>query len=102
MTGRWASSNRRSRLPADWPQRVAATRDRARGRCEAEQHVDDCDGIGTQCDHHQHGDDHSLANLRWLSTPCHKAKTQAEAAAAHRAHYDQAKRRPQRHPSELI
>lgn len=102
MTGRWASSNRRSRLPADWAQRVAHTRDRAHGLCEAEKHEPECGGVGAQCDHHIPGDDHSLENLRWLSDPCHRAKTQAEAAAAHRAHYDQAKRKPQRHPSEVV
>lgn len=41
-------------------------------------HDEDCDGIGSECDHDQRGDDHSLGNLRWLSTPCHKRKTQAE------------------------
>lgn len=41
-------------------------------------HVDDCDGIGRDCDHHVPGDDHRLSNLRWLSAPCHKRKTALE------------------------
>lgn len=78
MTGGWVGSTRRARLPKDWPQRVAATKARAQGRCEAQQHQPECDGIGRECDHVRRGDDHSLSNLQWLSTPCHKAKTTAE------------------------
>jgi 5-methylcytosine-specific restriction protein A len=85
MSGGWRSSDRGSRLPADWDKRVARTKRRARGRCEADEHVPECDGIGSQCDHHVPGDDHSLGNLRWLSGPCHTAKTQREAAAARQA-----------------
>ena len=50
--------------------------------CEAEHHVPACDGIGTQCDHIQAGDNHQLDNLQWLSTPCHLAKTLTEATEA--------------------
>ena len=53
-------------------------------RGEPRWHAEQCDGIGSQCDHDRRGDDHSLANLRWLSEPCHKVKTQHEAAAAKR------------------
>ena len=74
----WSSSDRRQRLPKDWPKRRAAVKRRAGGRCEAAVHVPECDGIGTDCDHIKAGDDHSLANLQWLSLPCHKAKTAAE------------------------
>lgn len=84
MSG-WQNSDRRSRLPSDWPKRVAATKERAAGRCEGVSihneprwHVTDCPGIGRECDHDRRGDDHSLTNLRWLSTECHKAKTAAE------------------------
>ena len=81
----WETSDRRGRLPKDWPERVAATKARAAGRCEGislrgepRWHVDKCDGIGTDCDHDRRGDDHALTNLRWLSRECHKAKTQLE------------------------
>lgn len=82
MTMPWSTSNRRSRLPRDWPARVAATKQRARGRCEATIHDPRCDGCGRECDHRNPGDDHELSNLQWLSTPCHRAKTQAESQAA--------------------
>lgn len=77
----WATSTRRSRLPRNWPKLVAMTKHRAKGKCQAQTHVADCDGYGRECDHIQAGDDHRMVNLQWLSTPCHKAKTQAEAAA---------------------
>lgn len=80
----WQGSTRRARLPRDWPTRVRATKRRANGRCEGllvngtVTHVEDCPGVGRECDHHVRGDDHDLSNLRWLSGECHKAKTQNE------------------------
>lgn len=47
--------------------------------CQAVSHAPGCDGIGTDCDHIKAGDDHRISNLQWLSGPCHKAKTAAEA-----------------------
>jgi len=78
----WSSSNRRARLPRDWPARRAAVRDRAQGACEAETHHPHCTGIGAECDHRIANDDHSLTNLQWLSVACHAAKTAAESARA--------------------
>lgn len=85
MSGKWAGSTRRARLPKDWPARREATQQRAGGRCEGislrgepRWHTDECNGIGAECDHDKRGDDHDLGNLRWLSVPCHKRKTQAE------------------------
>lgn len=96
----WSTSDRRQRLPKDWPKRRAAVRRRACGRCEGVSlhgeprwHDTDCDGIGTECDHVKRGDDHSLGNLQWLSTPCHKAKTKAEGPTR--------KRPTERHPGLL-
>lgn len=77
-SGAWAGSTRRARLPKDWPARVAATRERARGLCEAAVHHPACDGLGRECDHVKRGDDHELSNLQWLSVPCHKQKTKDE------------------------
>jgi 5-methylcytosine-specific restriction protein A len=82
----WDGSDRRSRLPADWPKRVAQTRRRAEGRCE-HRYSDGsrCTSAGSECDHRVRGDDHSLDNLQWLCTPHHRDKTQREAAAARAA-----------------
>lgn len=52
-----------------------------------------CSGVGTDCDHIVEGDDHSLANLQWLSNPCHKRKTQNDGQAW--------KRRPESPPGLL-
>ena len=79
----WSTSDRKGRLPANWDAIRTRVKSRARGRCEAPRHVAECDGIGKHCDHVDRGDDHSLANLQWLSKPCHDAKTRVEAAEAH-------------------
>lgn len=83
----WATSDRRSRLPRDWPARVSKVKRRAKGKCEAKRHHPRCDGSGSECDHVHPGDDHSLDNLQWLSEWCHKAKTSEDNAkiAAERA-----------------
>ncbi|MFT3871556.1 MAG: hypothetical protein QM714_02750 [Nocardioides sp.] len=91
----WETSTRRSRLPKDWAKRVTRVKRRARGRCEAKVHEPECDGYGRECDHIDSPDDHSPANLQWLSTPCHRAKTLAEAK---RARGGKALRPAERHP----
>lgn len=97
MSGRWSSSNRRSQLPSDWEQRREQVKARARGLCEAVAHVAQCDGIGRECDHHADPNDHAIENLRWLSSPCHAAKTQREAQAAK----PQRNRPAEQHPGSL-
>jgi 5-methylcytosine-specific restriction protein A len=74
----WETSDRRSRLPADWSRRVAAVKRRARGRCEETYHAPGCDGRGRDVDHVVQGDDHSLSNLQLLSGPCHDRKTRLD------------------------
>lgn len=94
----WATSTRRQRLPANWPTLRAQTKARAHGLCEATTHASNCNGYGTDADHITPGDNHHPTNLQWLSEPCHRAKTAAEAAARNVAR-TQAKRRPQEeHP----
>ena len=78
----WDTSTRRARLPADWPTRVREAKRLAGGVCQARTHELSCRGQGAECDHITPGDDHRQANLQWLSTPCHLAKTLTEAAQA--------------------
>lgn len=79
----WDNSDRRSRLPADWAERRDAVKRRADGRCEAMLHDGSrCDAVGTDCDHRQRGDNHSLENLQWLCPWHHKRKTRSEALEA--------------------
>lgn len=94
----WSSSDRRDRLPRDWHRRRAIAKRNAQGRCQAEVHEPECDGIGTQCDHIINNDNHDETNLQWLSEPCHRAKTARETAAGRRAFYGRAKHPTERHP----
>ncbi len=97
----WSTSTRSKRLPSDWAKRREAVKRRARNRCEAQVHARGCPGAGTECDHIIEGDDHSLENLQWLSTECHKAKTQAEAASRNRAMAAMRVRPQGKHPGAL-
>lgn len=75
----WRTSDRRTRLPHNWPAIRAQVRRRAGGRCEwALPDGTRCPTPGTDCDHRDRGDDHSLANLQWLCTPHHQVKTNQE------------------------
>ncbi len=90
----WAGSTRSARLPRDWHKRRAYVLARDGYRCTAAEHVPECSGTATDVDHvDRHGGD-EYANLRALSAPCHKAKTQREAYAARV--FD--RRAPERHP----
>ncbi len=96
MSG-WQGSTRRARLPRDWATRRAKVKRRAKGKCEAEAHVPECDGYGSECDHIDRGDDHRLSNLQWLSGPCHQAKTLRE----NQARTDSRRLPREAHPSGL-
>lgn len=97
----WQTSTRRERLPRNWDQLRAHTRDRAGGRCEATAHHPDCDGWGTDADHITPGDDHTPGNLQWLSPPCHQAKTAGEAADRNRERAAQRRRPNEQHPGRI-
>jgi hypothetical protein len=92
----WSSSNRRERLPANWDQLVAKVQARANGKCEAKVHAPGCDETGSECDHIEQGDDHSLTNLQWLSTACHARKTRLDNGLPKRLAMA-----PERHPGRL-
>lgn len=94
----WESSNRRERLPANWPTIRRQVKSRAKGRCEATPHARGCGGWGTDADHITPGDNHHLNNLQWLSPACHRAKTAAEAAARNTAKADARQRPQEQHP----
>lgn len=76
----WAGSTRRQRLPPDWERRRRAVLARdpicQDGRA--------CHGLALsrEVDHIERGDNHDLENLQGICVDCHRAKTQAEAAAA--------------------
>lgn len=96
----WATSDRASRLPDDWPDIKRRVKARDRGRCQAGAHAPGCDRRGVEVDHITPGDDHSLSNLQLLSVECHRAKTARESAERNRRRARQ-RRRHERHPGEI-
>lgn len=92
----WSTSDRGSRLPADWDARVAKVKARANDRCEGKVHAPGCDGWGAECDHIISGDDHKLTNLQWLSKPCHARKTRLDNGLPKRLAIQ-----PEQHPGRL-
>ncbi|OKI19325.1 HNH endonuclease [Streptomyces sp. CB03911] len=84
----WTNSDRRSRLPGNWPVTRRRILRRDGQRCTAL--FSDgrrCEQPATDVDHIIPGDDHSDANLRALCGWCHKTKSASEGgtAAASRA-----------------
>lgn len=93
----WATSDRRQRLPANWPTIRAEVQRLAGNRCEAEEHARGCNGYGTDADHIISGDNHDVDNLQWLSAECHKAKTARESAQRNHLRATM-RRRTEQHP----
>lgn len=80
MSGGWAGSTRRDRLPDDWPDRRLAVLERDGWRCQIR--GPRCVGQATDADHIETGDNHHLANLQAACGPCHASKSGQEGAAA--------------------
>lgn len=97
----WSTSDRKQRLPHDWPKRRAAVKARAKGKCEATTHAPKCRGWGSDADHIIPGDDHSMDNLQWLSGACHWAKTNRETAARNRERKTARYKPSEQHPGRL-
>jgi 5-methylcytosine-specific restriction protein A len=99
VSGRWADSTRRARLPANWPDLVRQVKARDRGIC----YLCERDGADT-VDHIVPGDDHSLTNLAAVhdrNPPhCHRTKSGREGAAARKARggYRPTRRAAEQHP----
>ena len=83
MSGGWADSDRKSRLPADWPLLRQVVLERCGGRCEVvKKNGKRCWDKATDVDHIVAGDDHSIPNLRGICTWHHKRKSSREGNAA--------------------
>ncbi|NGO68244.1 HNH endonuclease signature motif containing protein [Streptomyces boncukensis] len=96
MSGGWAGSDRRSELPADWPQRRALVLDRDGHRCRWHEHGVACGKHATEVDHIKPGNDHRPENLQVLCTDHHAIKSSREGNAARWAVRRQ--RPAERHP----
>jgi 5-methylcytosine-specific restriction endonuclease McrA len=92
----WSSSDRRSRLPADWPRRRAAILRRDGWLCQIA--GDHCTRFATEVDHIQPSDDHRLDNLQAVCGRCHAEKTAGEAKAAQAVTRARGRRPAEPHP----
>lgn len=77
----WEGSNRKSRLPVDWPRLRKVVLERCSYRCEWVEDNARCYDKATDADHITAGDDNSLANLQGLCRRHHLLKTGREARA---------------------
>ncbi|MGV9271571.1 HNH endonuclease [Kitasatospora sp. NPDC003701] len=89
----WSTSDRRARLPKDWPARRARILARDHATCYV------CGRQATEVDHVRRGDDHSEGNLKAICGSCHRAKSSREGGSATRWRYQARRRRPpEAHP----
>jgi len=93
MSGGWAGSDRRDRLPPDWSAIRAAVLRRDGYRCTRQTVLGRCLGTATQVDHMVRGDDHRMENLTSLCGPHHAEKSSREGNEA-KAAAAAARRRP--------
>jgi hypothetical protein len=96
MSGKWQTSNRAARLPANWRTEIQpAILERDAYRCRIRWDAG-CEGVASQVDHIRAGDDHRPGNLQAACGWCHGKKSSEEGHAARR--YFSSKRRLERHP----
>lgn len=95
----WATSDRKSRLPSDWPARRRAVLERCGGRCEVlKKDGKRCRDKATEVDHVIAGDSHELSNLRGICAWHHARKSSQEGVAARAARRATLYRTPETHP----
>jgi 5-methylcytosine-specific restriction endonuclease McrA len=101
----WEGSDRRSRLPSDWPVRRKRVLRRDGFRCTAlSSQGERCAEPASDVDHVRPGDDHSEGNLRSLCAWHHLRKSGGEGAralAAKRRRIDKTFRRTESHPGAI-
>lgn len=79
----WATSNRRSRLPANWEREIRPRILKRDPICRWKEHGDfTCSNPSQEVDHIRRGQDHSPANLRGLCSWHHQQKSSMEGAEA--------------------
>lgn len=99
----WNGSNRRDRLPANWPKLRMQRLEHDHFECQWENPYGEktCPEPATEVDHKNRGDDHSFDNLQSLCEYHHgqkSGKEGAEAARARRQKIDRKFRRTEEHP----
>lgn len=97
----WETSDRGSRLPPDWKQRVNAVWKRDGGQCTWRLPSGKrCPRKGADVDHRENDDNHDLSNLRLLCRHHHDKKTARESWAG-KQRRKAPKRPPERHPGMI-
>ena len=92
----WDTSDRRARLPRNWPTLRRAILKRDRGVCQLRH--PGCLIRATEVDHIVAGDNHAPGNLRALCSSCHKGVTAVQAKTAQAAVRTRGKRDAEPHP----
>ncbi|RYH30026.1 MAG: HNH endonuclease [Alcaligenaceae bacterium] len=96
---RWATSDRKDRLPPDWESRRRQVLSRDGWWCQIE--GPGCTGPATDVDHIRRGDDHSPENLRAVCSHCHSKKTSAEGHSRKQELRARRSRPRDRHPGSM-
>jgi hypothetical protein len=94
----WSTSNRASRLPADWPSLRRQILRRDGFACQIK--GSGCTSMATDVDHIRRGDDHSPSNLQSTCGACHLRKSSYEGNARRRELRLRKKRPTERHPGQ--
>ena len=100
----WRGSDRRERLPDNWPMIRRRILIRDGYRCTWRHEGVRCAELATDVDHIVHGDDHGDGNLRALCDWHHQKKSSSEGGAARvaaRRRINQRFRRSEPHPGLL-
>ena len=93
---RWDSSNRKSRLPANWNHLRSLVLRRDSHRCQIGD--EGCRTIATDVDHIVAGDNHAPENLQAACSRCHNRKSSREGNTARRKKAERRFRPVERHP----
>lgn len=101
MIGGWDDSDRRDRLPPDWPHLRAARLKIDGHRCTWRLPSGKrCPRTATDVDHRIPGDDHGMRNLQSLCPHHHGLKSAREGAQGRRKRRTATKRPTERHPGD--
>jgi 5-methylcytosine-specific restriction enzyme A len=101
MSGGWEGSDRRDRLPPDWPAIRQRILERDGHRCTWYVSGLRCKAVATDVDHRRPGDDHRDSNLQSLCGPHHAGKSAREGNAAKAARKAAEKRPREISPRDL-
>lgn len=94
----WDTSNRRSRLPANWFTVIRPHILKRDPRCKLQ--YQGCTGKSTQVDHIDRGDDHRYSNLQGVCAKCHATKSAREGRQAQLTRRQRRLRPLEEHPRE--